>query len=69
MKDIPRVLESAIRKLGMTNAEAHRNKNYETALVGCQLCYLRECDVIYMLSDSTTDTQAQNRLTYRRRVS
>ena len=67
--DMPKVMERALNVIGISKAEAVKKKNYEVALIGCQLMYLKVSDVIYMLDDKTTDYQATARLITRRKAS
>ena len=49
MSSMPKVLEKTLKKMNISPSEAYRNKNFETARIGCELCYLRESDVEFML--------------------
>lgn len=69
MSSMPKVLEKTLKKMNISPSEAYRNKNFETARIGCELCYLRESDVEFMLDKNTSQFQANARLISRRRAS
>lgn len=59
--------EDILNSLGYTKDEAKRNKNFSAVEVGYELGFLDKDDIAYMLNDSTSEIQADNRLVTKRR--
>lgn len=56
-----------LKRNGITLLEAKKNKNFEVVMAGCDLGFLFDEDVLYMLKESTTEIQAGNRMVTRRK--
>lgn len=65
--ELPSKLVRFLKKRKITPNEVSKNKNFETILIGCELYYLRDSDISYMLEEGTSEVQATNRLIARRR--
>lgn len=63
----PNIIQKITRKYGIPFSDIRKSKNYDTIKAGCELMYLSESDVLYMLDVNTSKTQATNRLVTRRR--
>ena len=60
-------LEIFLLKNGIDFVDAKNNKNFEAVKAGCELHFLTEDDVLYMLKETTSEVRATNRLIARRR--
>lgn len=56
-----------LHRYGIDFNKVKKNKNFDAIVAGCELGYLKRSDVVFMLEESTSEVQAQNRLTKRRR--
>lgn len=63
----PNKLKDLIQSWGLAYSKIKSNKNFETIKAGCELRFLFEEDVYFMLKASTSEVQAINRLIARRR--
>lgn len=61
------MIQLITRKYGIPYSDIRKSKNYDTIKAGCELMYLTESDVLFMLKENTSKTQATNRLVTRRR--
>lgn len=60
-------IKTVLFKNGIAFKDAKKNKNFDAIVAGCELGYIRESDVLYMLDEKTSQDQATNRLIQRRR--
>lgn len=63
----PNKLKDLIQRWGLVYNSIKDHKNFDTIKAGCELNFLNEEDVYYMLNPTTSEIQATNRLIARRR--
>lgn len=64
---LPVSAKEILHRYGIDFNKVKKNKNFDAIVAGCELGYLKRSDVVFMLEEGTSEVQAQNRLTKRRR--
>lgn len=64
---VPISAREILRHYEIDFKKVKKSKNFDVIVAGCELGYLKRSDVVFMLEEGTSEVQAQNRLTKRRR--